>query len=58
MTFEGHNIRIIAPLDPSIGPRYIEPIRAKEEAKNIDDFYKMKMTQCCTHNNSPFSLTI
>ena len=22
MTFEGHNIRIIAPLDPSMGPRY------------------------------------
>ena len=22
MTFEGHNIRIIAPLDPSMGPHY------------------------------------
>ena len=22
MTFEGHNIRVIAPLDPSKGPRY------------------------------------
>lgn len=22
MTFEGHNIRIIMPLDPSMGPRY------------------------------------
>jgi hypothetical protein len=45
MTFEGHNIRIIAPLDPSMGPRYIEPIRAEEEAKEIDDLYKMTMTQ-------------
>lgn len=45
MTFEGHNIRIIAPLDPSMGPCYTEPIRAEEEAKDIDDFYKMTMTQ-------------
>ena len=37
MTFEGHNIRIIAPLDPSMGPRYTEPIRAEEEMKEADD---------------------
>ena len=45
MTFEGHNIRIIAPLDPSMGPRYSEPICAEEEARKIDDFYKMTSTQ-------------
>lgn len=32
MTFKGHNIRIITPLDPSMGPHYEEPIRVKEEA--------------------------
>ena len=41
MTFKGHNIRVIAPLDPLMGPRYTKPIRVEEEAKEIDDFYKM-----------------
>ena len=41
MTFEGHNIRIIQPLDPLMGPRYAEPIRVEEETMEIDDFYKM-----------------
>ena len=45
MTFEGHNIRIIAPLDPSMNPHYTKPIRAKEEEKEIDEFYKMTVTQ-------------
>ena len=45
MTFEGHNIRIIAPLDPSMGPCYTKPIRVEEEAKEINDFNKMTMTQ-------------
>ena len=31
MTFEGHNIRIIALLDPSISPHYAKPIRAKKK---------------------------
>ena len=38
MTFKGHNIRIIAPLDPSMAPHYMEPIRAKDEMREIDDF--------------------
>ena len=41
MTFEGYNIRIITPLDPSMGHRHSEPIRAEEQAREIDDFYKM-----------------
>ena len=45
MTFEGHNIRIIAPLDPSMGPCHTKPIRAKEEVRGIDDFYKMIATK-------------
>ena len=34
MTFEDAQIRVIVPLDPHQGPRYIEPIRAEEEAMN------------------------
>ena len=45
MTFEGHNIIIIAPLDPSMGHRYIEPIHAEEEMKEVDDLYKMTTVQ-------------
>ena len=41
MTFEGHNIKIILPLDPSKGPRYTEPIHAEDEMKEVDDLYKM-----------------
>ena len=36
---------IIAPLDPSMGPRHIEPICAKEEEKDMDDLYKLIATQ-------------
>ena len=41
MTFEGHNIRIIVPLDPSKDPQYTEHIRQEEELKEDDDLYKM-----------------
>lgn len=45
MTFEGHNIRLVAPLDPSSGPRYVEPIHAEDETREVDDFYKMTAMQ-------------
>ena len=45
MTFKGHNIQIIAPLDPTEGPCYIEPIRAEEEMWDIDDLYKVTSSQ-------------
>ena len=45
MTFEDAQIRVIAPLDPYQGPRYIEPIRAKEEAHNMDSLYQMTANQ-------------
>ena len=45
MTFEGHNIRIIAPLDPTKGPRYTEPICAEEETRDVDDLYKVTSSQ-------------
>ena len=41
MTFEGHNIIIIVPLDPSKAPQYTKPIHAEEEMKEADDLYKM-----------------
>ena len=45
MTFEDAQIRVIAPLDPHQGPRYIEPIRAEEEARNMDSLYQMTANQ-------------
>ena len=41
MTFEDAQIRVIAPLDPCQGPRYIEPIRAEEEERNMESLYQM-----------------
>ena len=45
MTFEDGQIRVIAPLDPLQGPRYIEPIRAEEEARNMESLYQMTVNQ-------------
>ena len=45
MTFEDAQIRVIAPLDPHQGPRYIEPVRAEEEAHNMDSLYQMTVNQ-------------
>ena len=45
MTFEDKQIRVIAPLDPFQGPRYIEPIRAEEEVRNMESFYQMTANQ-------------
>ena len=39
MTFEDKQIQVIAPLDPFQGPRYIEPIRAEEEVRNMESLY-------------------
>ena len=41
MSFEGNGIRVIGPLDPALGPRYIELIIAEEEARNIDTVYQL-----------------
>ena len=41
MNFEGHDIRIMAPLDPTQGPRYTDPIHAEEETRDVDDLYKV-----------------
>ena len=45
MTFEGHNIIVIKPMDLSSAPHYTEPISVEDEAREIDDFYKMAATQ-------------
>ena len=36
MSFEGNDIWVIGPLDPTLGPRYIELVTIEEEAHNID----------------------
>ena len=41
MTFEDKQIWVIAPLNPFQGPRYIEPIRAEEEVRNMENLYQM-----------------
>ena len=41
MSFEGNGIRVIEPLDPTLGPRYTELIIAEEEAHNIDVVYQL-----------------
>ena len=45
MSFKGNGIRVIGPLDPTLGPRYIELITAEEEARNIDTVYQLTATQ-------------
>ena len=45
MTFEGYNIRIIEPLDPTQGSHYTESIHNKEETRDIDDLYKVTSSQ-------------
>ena len=45
MTFEDNQIRVITPLDPFQGPRYIEPIRAEEEVRNMESLYQMTANQ-------------
>ena len=45
MSLERNGIRVIGPLDPTLGPRYIELITAEEEARNIDVVYQLTATQ-------------
>ncbi len=39
MIFEGNNMRVIVPLDPSEGARYIEPVKEEYCAADIDNIY-------------------
>ena len=45
MPFEGNGIQVIGPLDPTLGPRYIELIIVEEEARNIDTMYQLTASQ-------------
>jgi hypothetical protein len=38
--FEGDGIRVIAPLDPDEGQRYIEPIKEEDRAHELENIYK------------------
>ena len=40
MTFENQDVRVIAPMDPQEGQRYIEPIK-DEVRKNLDHAYNI-----------------
>jgi hypothetical protein len=41
MTFEGDGLRVIAPLVPNEGRRYIEPVREEDHAYKIVNIYKL-----------------
>jgi hypothetical protein len=41
MMFEGDGLRVIAPLDPDEGHRYIEPIREEDCAYELENIYKL-----------------
>ena len=45
MSFKGNGIRVIGPLDPTLGPRYTELVTVGEEARNIDTVYKLTTAQ-------------
>jgi len=45
MSFDGNGIRVIGPLDPTLGPRYTELITIEEEAHNIDTVYQLTAVQ-------------
>jgi hypothetical protein len=42
MTFERDGLRVISPLDPDEGQRYIEPIREEDRAYELENIYKLK----------------
>jgi hypothetical protein len=41
MNFEGHDMRVITPLDPDEGQRYTEPIREEDCAYALENIYKL-----------------
>jgi hypothetical protein len=45
MTFEGDDLRVISPLDPDEGHRYIEPIREEDHAYELENIYKLTTRQ-------------
>ena len=45
MMFEGDGVRVIAPLDPDEGHRYIEPIREEDHTYELENIYKLTIRQ-------------
>jgi hypothetical protein len=45
MTFEGDDLRVIAPLDMDEGRRYAEPIREEDHAYELENIYKLTARQ-------------
>jgi hypothetical protein len=45
MVFEGDGLRVITPLDPNEGPRYIEPIREEDCAYMLENICKLTTRQ-------------
>jgi hypothetical protein len=41
ITIEGDGIKVITPLDPDEGRRYIEPIREEDHAYELENIYKL-----------------
>jgi len=41
MIFKGNNVRVIVPLDPSEGVRYIESVKEEYCAIDMDNIYQM-----------------
>jgi len=39
MTFEEDDIKVVYPLDPYPGPRYVEPMDNNMESKALDQLY-------------------
>jgi hypothetical protein len=39
MTFEDDGIKVVQPLNPYVGPRYIEPTENNMEGENLDQLY-------------------
>jgi hypothetical protein len=48
MTFEADGIKLVKPLDPYVGPRYIEPTENNMEGEDLDQLYTVTMG---TRNN-------
>ena len=45
MTFEGDDLRVIAPLDPDEGQRYTKPIREEDYSYALENIYKLTTRQ-------------
>jgi hypothetical protein len=45
MTFERDGLRVIAPLDPTEGQRYTEPIREEDHTYELENIYKLTTRQ-------------